>query len=475
MRATLGFIAAATLLLQLGCSSSDPEPSGPTECGADRSVGGVCVGLPAEPLCDEAVCTTDVTCNAVHEAFDQAGLSTAVDGASPGDCIALHPGAYQRVVVPGGVSLLGKSAADVSLEYVEVSGGSGTVLQGLTVGLDGIKLDAAKQVTVRAVRVSATSLDGIDANAGSSVSIVSSEIHGAARYAVSAFDVDSVSITGSIINGAMGPGVWAQCTGGCDCPTSVTVDISDTLITDTKIVGLSFVGVEATLRNVEVSGNSVDDSFTPGGGMSVSQCSDVDAVGLSVLDNSNFGVLVDDSTIHFGEQGSTTIEVMRNLRGIWLQNIGRSADQSATIVGFEVGENEGVGLGIDGESTSVSALEGTIRDTTLRAMPVLVDGVSASQEEIGDGLNWFAGSEVTLESLSVSSSARASVLIDGAVAPGSTIRSVTLDAGDEQKGIVQQNLEAGGTQPTVQSSPSVTTSAAEQFAIAKPPAIPPGI
>ena len=475
MRALVGSIAAVGLLLQLGCSSADPETTDPTTCADENTVGGVCVGVTSGTLCEQNACTADVSCGNVREAFDQAGLTAAADAASPGDCIALHAGTYTRVVVPGGVSLLGKGADHVFLDYVEVSGGSDTVVQGMTVGMDGIKLDAAASVTVRSVRVNATTLDGIDANAGSSVSIVNSEIHGAARYAVSAFDVTSVSVESSILNGAAGPGMWAQCSGGCDCPSSVSVTVSDTIIRDTKIVGLSFVGVDAVLRNVEISGNTVDNHFNPGGGMAVSQCSNVDAVGLSVLDNSNFGVLVDDSTIQFGEQGSTTIEVMRNLRGIWVQNIGQSTEQSVTIDGFELGENTGVGFGVDLESTSVTVRNGTIRDTSLIDLPVLVNGVSAASDQIGDGLNWFSTSQVTLHSLSVSNSARASVLIDGDVAPGSSVTSVTLSGGDEAKGILQQNLPDGGTTPTIQAAPSVTTSGAEEFAIPEAPQIPPGI
>ncbi|MBW2523454.1 MAG: right-handed parallel beta-helix repeat-containing protein [Deltaproteobacteria bacterium] len=438
-------------------------------------MGDVCVGVPSEPLCSDTFCTENVSCTNVVQVVDQAALEAAAGSASAGDCLALQPGNYGRVVISGGVHLLGKGADHVALDYVEVSGGTGTVIRGVTVGADGIKLDAAASVTITSVRVSAETLDGVDANAGSSVSVVDSEIHGAARYAISAFDVTQVDVERSVLNGAQGPGMWAQCTGGCDCQTTVSVNISDSVIRDTKIVGLSFVGVDAVLRNVEISGNTVDNHFNPGGGMSVSQCSSVDAVGLSVLDNSNFGVLIDDSTVSFGEQGSTTIEVMRNLRGIWVQNIGASSQQSVTLQGIDVGENTGVGVGIDGESTNVTVRDGTVRDTTLIDLPVLVGGVSASSEEIGDGVNWFALSQVTLESLTVSNSARSSVLIDGDVGAGSTIRSVTLASGDDSKGILQQNFVNGGVQPSVQAAPSVTTSAEEEFAIAQPPAIPPGI
>jgi hypothetical protein len=102
--------------------------------------------------------------------------------------------------------------------------------------------------------------------------------------------------------------------------------------------------------------------------------------------------------------------------------------------------------------------------------------VSASSESVGDGLDWFGASYLMVEGVTVSNSARASVLIDGAVAAGSTIQSLALGGGDEQKGILQQNVTVDDTSPSVGTGvPSVRTSASEEFAIATPPAVPPGI
>lgn len=475
MRIYVGCVAAASLLLQLGCSSTDPEPTGPAGCPEENVLGGVCVGVPAEPLCGDNVCTVNATCSTIREVVDQAGLDAAVGAATAGDCIALHPGSYVAALLPPSVSLLGRSVDEVRIDSVQINGGSGALVQGMSVGAEGIRLDGATDVTIRAVRINSTTADGIEANAGSSLSVYNSEVHGALRYALSAFDANEVLVEGSILNGASGPGMWAQCTGGCDCTTTVNVTMNDTIIRDTKIVGLSLVGASATLRNVEISGNTVDDHFQPGGGLSVSQCSTVDAVGLYVRDNSNFGILVDDSSVNFGEPGSTTIEVLRNLRGIWVQNIGASMPQTVLLTGCEVGENDGVGIGVDGASTNVTIRESTIRDTAIIDLPVLIGGVSAGAEAVGDGVNWFSVSQVVIDGLSVSNSARASVLIDGEVAAGSSIDNVTLGDGDDIKGILQQNF-AGGEQPAVGTgAPSVTTSAVEEFHIAQPPAIPPGI
>ena len=50
-----------------------------------------------------------------------------------------------------------------------------------------------------------------------------------------------------------------------------------------------------------------------------------------------------------------------------------------------------------------------------------------------------------------------------------------LDGGDEQKGLVQQNLEAGGIEPVVMAAPDLQTNAGEVFAVPAEITIPPGI
>jgi hypothetical protein len=95
---------------------------------------------------------------------------------------------------------------------------------------------------------------------------------------------------------------------------------------------------------------------------------------------------------------------------------------------------------------------------------------------VGDGLNWFDASSVVLDGITLSGSARQSVLIDGDVGQGSSITNVTLEGGDELLGILQQNYTQGGVQPVVGSgAPPVSTAAAEVYPIAEKMGLPPGI
>ena len=81
-----------------------------------------------------------------------------------------------------------------------------------------------------------------------------------------------------------------------------------------------------------------------------------------------------------------------------------------------------------------------------------------------------------IDGLTVSGSARASVLINGPVAPDSTIARVTLEGADATFGILQQNLPADGMQPQVgPSAPAITTAPGEQLHIADGLGIPPEI
>jgi hypothetical protein len=206
-------------------------------------------------------------------------------------------------------------------------------------------------------------------------------------------------------------------------------------------------------------------------------CSVVGATGVRVLNNSNFGVLVDNSSATFTlSSAGVGLEVSNNLRGIWAQHIGQANQQTVTIEGATVTGNTGVGLGVDGSSLNVSVTSCAVRDTSMVALPVLVGGVSAGAESVGDGVNWFGASQLKIDGLTVSNSARASVLINGPVAPNSSIARVTLEGNDLSLGILQQNLPVGGTQPQVgPSTPAITTAPGEQLHIADGLGIPPEI
>jgi hypothetical protein len=102
-----------------------------------------------------------------------------------------------------------------------------------------------------------------------------------------------------------------------------------------------------------------------------------------------------------------------------------------------------------------------VSGTTTKALPV--KGQLGSVQEVGHGIAWLDGSEVTVTGVTLSGNARASVLIDGE-ATGS-LSDLTLTGGDEQKGVVQQSFK-GGKQPGVSgSTPALKTEASEIFMI----------
>jgi hypothetical protein len=241
-------------------------------------------------------------------------------------------------------------------------------------------------------------------------------------------------------------------------------------ITGNTIVGLSLVGASAHLDNVEVTNTDVGQSFDAGGGISASACSTLTATDLRIADNEDFGLLLDDSALDVDG-----FSVARNLRGVWMQNIGASMPATASLRNATITENRGVGIGVASSSVGVTIQQTVVSDTKVISLPVLIDGVSASTEQVGDGITWKGGSQVALDGVTVSASQRVSVLIDGEVGSGSSIANVTLAGGDESLGILQQSVPEGGEQPSVTGSPSVTVLPDEQYSVPADVAIPPTI
>ena len=134
-----------------------------------------------------------------------------------------------------------------------------------------------------------------------------------------------------------------------------------------------------------------------------------------------------------------------------------------------IADNTAVGLGLGGASKGIIIICKTaITGTQVATVPVFENDMDlGTAKEVGDGLDWLDGSEATMDELSLSGNARASLLIDGPAA--GSLAQVTLSGGDEQKGIVQQSY-SGGPQPQLGGGvPPITTSAEEQFAVTKPP------
>jgi Right handed beta helix region len=464
-------LAAAIAILPLGCSGDETTAPTPEGCSEANLVGDVCAGVPTQKLCEGAACAP-ASCNTSTVVTNDADLATALAGASDGSCIVLSPGNYAQIDLPAvRVGLYAESAEDTAVGTITVSGGANTEISGLTAA--GLVV-LAGDVRLDAVRIADSGQDGVRVDAGASVRLDRSEILRAGRYGVAAFDSDSVTMDSTVIAESAGPGVWMQCSDGmgtpCSCNTDLTGSITNTKITGAKIVGISIVDASVTIDNVEVRETTVGANFEAGGGVSIAHCSDVTANNLSVLESADFGILVHDSTFDM-----TGGQVSENLRGVWMQFIGQSQPGYANLTGVTLDGNLGVGIGVDGGAQSVTVTGTAVENTASISLPVLVNGVSAASEEVGDGVAWLGLSQVVLDSVTVTNSARTGLLIDGDVSAGSSITNLTLNEDGEKANILHQNVTASGTTPVTSGTvPSVTTTPDEVYAVPDD-VVPPGI
>ncbi len=457
-----GTVLAAVLLAGSGCSSSKPDPV--TGCADGNTVGGVCAGVPATPLCDGGNCTDGGACSKVILVASSGDLGQ-VAGAKSGECISLAAGDYPAIDLNEGVSLFGVGAATTSVKGLVAKGGS-VRIGGITVGASGMSIKAGT-AAIDSVRVQldgkAKSPSGITLEAAAAATVSRSEIIGAGTYGISAIGAAAVTVQKTIIRDGAGPAVWASCGGTkCACKNPpVQVVISDSKFDQNALVGLSLVNAKATLTNVDVTHTKVGPDFKAGGGLSISGCSDVTGTSVHVIDSKDFGVLIDDSSAQL-----TGFLIDTNLRGMWVQNVGKSvATATVSFKSSDLRNNSGVAFGVAAGSRGVDLSGIGIDHTLLKALPVLVNG-QAGMNNVGDGVTWSGVSQMNVDGLNISNSARASMLIDGNVFTGSTLANVVLSQGDENKGIEQQNLKMNPVSPAIKNNaPNLKTSATEKFSV----------
>lgn len=460
-------VAGALLACLSGCGA-DPAPEG---CPEGDEIHGQCAGVPAAAVCDGDTCTAGVDCAETVSAGDDAALADAASSAAPGTCIALAPGSYGAVSLPGGVSLLGKSAASVSVQQVTVGGGDGAVVRGLAVGSGGLQVQGATGVRIESVLVSGAASTGLAVAAGSSVTVLTSTIEKGTREGLTVADGASVTIGQTLLADNDGPGLWAECSADCDCLSPPEVSVQDSIVRNNHVGGVVLFAAKASLERVDVTGTLVGDDFAfglGGGGISAAACSDLTAKELTVSESQSYGLLIDDSAALIGDpMGDPGVEIRGNSIGVWAQHISQSAPQTVTLDGVTVADNAGVGLGADGDSVGLIVCRSAISGTTLSDL--LVEG--GDSQQVGDGLLWLGGSEIAVDGLSLDGNARASIVIDGEAA--GSLANVTLSGGDEAKGIVQQSF-SGGQQPQAGAgAPAITTSADPLFSIPQaPPTVP---
>jgi hypothetical protein len=443
-------------LLLLGCSDETVTPH-PITSACAYQVAGTCVGASTQALCAQAACVAGVACEKVLPVANDAELAAAVGSAQPGDCIALAPGQYSAVTVPASVSLLGKGVAEVSVAGVVLAGGNGAVVRGMTIGGGGLRLEATMGALIDTVSVVDSAIDGIEAAQGASFSAVGVDVRGAARYGISAFDSGTITLERVAVSGSQGPGLWAQCASGCDCASKPMITVTTSLITDNKTVGVSLAGVIGVLQTVDITEHA-ELGFDPSGGMAVHGCAQLSMVGSRLLDNSSYGLLVDHASATIGgPTPAEAVEISRNQYGAWVQQLEADGSQP---VGFDhcvLEANQAVGLGLSGESKGIMFWNSGVLGTLAKIVPAYDQGV-AKQAEIGDAISWSDFSGADVKNVTLSGNARAAILIDGDVAQGSSIASLVLSGGDEQKGVVQQNLPVGGMAPMVDATVSVQQS-----------------
>ncbi len=395
----------------------------------------------------------------MRELAGAAELSAALASAAAGSCVKLKDGHFGAVEIPAGVHLVGASLDGVVLDGLSFATGMGASACRLTVA--GQVSVSASDAQLKYALVDEAPDNAVTVEPGASLTIAGSTISHAQRHGIVAFDTAALQIERSVIIDGAGPGLWLQCTGGCDCAAPpLTLWMRDVVVRRNALSGVSLIGVEADLARVRVAETMVGDNFEAGGGLSVSGCSTLTASGLEIVENADFGLLIDDSDVALGGPAEDErVEVRGNLRGIWIQHISVSAPHQARIDNAVLTGNIGVGIGFAGSygDGPITVTHTTISDTLDIALPVLVGGVSASVTCVGDAVHWLGGVEAHLDTVVTSGSGRYGVLIDGPAS--ATLKDVVLTGGDEDLGIVQVNFTDGPQPETLGSTPPIMATA----------------
>lgn len=477
MKLLLEFLKRAgvlALLLSAGAGCSDVEAVR-FDCAEKDRVGGAagaCVGVPATAECGVDACTEGVSCSNTIDVHDDGELKAAIASATAGTCIALAPGAYGPASLPGGVSLLGKSAADVAVEGVTLNGGEGAVVRGLTIRSGGLKINGATGAQITSVLVDGSGIEGVHIGPASEAAIVASTIRGASRYGVKIADGADVTLEASIVEASQGPGIWAGCTGECAaCTAPPKLSVKNSIVRENHVGGIALFTTWADLENIDILRTKAGDTWhadAGGGGLSVMSCSNLVATGLRIHDSASYGVLIEASSANMSSESAPDgdIDIRRNLMGVWVQNV--EAPQSVVLARALLDENRAVGVGTSGATRGFVFRRSTVQNTISHAVVAESDGNPIENTMVGDGFVWRDGSSVTMESVHFKKNARVSVLIHGP-AEGS-IDNVQLSGGDEKKGLFIQNVSNKDAKPTVGGgSPPLSTSKMETFAVPTAP------
>lgn len=424
--------------------------------------------------CGDA-CTRGLSCTAVVDASDDEELAEAVGEATRGTCIALAAGTYGEVTLPAGVSLLGADSAKTTVGTVTIPAGSGALVRGLHVaGVVKLEPDA---VDVRLERLLVTgSKNGIQADARASFTVADSVLSGVPEVSVLAIDSARVTVQRTTIENGAGPGVWVQCSAGCDCATPPVVELDTVTVRRAAHGGVVLVGSSATLTGVSIVDTQAGADFQGGGGLSASECSHLAAKALTVGGSLGYGVLLDGASADLGGGGDEVGIIIVNSRGggLYVQNTGDG--QPVSIANTTLTGNSAVGLHLASETTGIIIVNSKIEKTQLASVPaegwVGANKAPIGSADVGDGLIWGFGAAAQIDGLELSDNARNAALIDGPVGAGSSIANVTLGGTDAAKGIEQQHVSSPAEAPSTSNAPAIAQSAASPDATPVPPAGP---
>ena len=465
-RHLIGFIGLA--LVACGGDGEDKpanEPPPSSECM--YKLGEECVGLLSRPICADTFCSDGAFCEETFEVTSDMRLAELAPTLSPGACIALAAGSYSAVTLDRGVSLLGVGADLVTLTGpLDAPIGSGNrTIRGITVVGD-VSIGSGS-TTIDRVRVVDGSGYGIQVQFGGSLIVRSSEVHNAADGGIRARDAASLTVSDSVIVGSGDAGISALCPGGCLCTAPGTVDLANVLLQQNAHAGIVLSGVSGSVRNVEVT-DTVERASdrAGGGGVAISACADIRVTDATIAGSRSFGVLVSAASAQL-----SGLAISDNLVGMWLDSL--PDEQFVSVRDVELLGNHGVGFGARGvlSGTAFASAETTtisdVRVADTFGVEMVIDG---GTEQVGDGLLWLDGSLLEVSVVSVSNSARQDILIDGPVAQGSRLTSITLD--DSGSGVLQQNAADGANAPGGDDLPPITTANTTVHAVPLPPEVP---
>lgn len=433
-------------------------------------------GGTGEKVCGDAAC--------LWQALDE---FTARDGGTT--TIRLEPGSFEGTFeIPGGVTLVGAGPSS-ELAWtgegpaVVVPGSAGeTVLRdlGIRAGAGGGILAGPKQgaapggLTLQGVTVDVTGRIGVAARnmacfraedlelvgnvteqdeggIGQDASKERWAISGLAIWNVGQADLTDIDVHGFALSGVEINASTAMWDGG---------ELRALVGSAVHVSG----GAEATVQNLLIH-DIWDGQTRYGYGLVASEAAHLVTGGVTIHDNEQAGILVHEATGEFdgldvrGNQG----------RGVWIQHChGDGTVRAVTVRNATLADNLGVAFGVF-QSRDILLEDGRLDSTRKQPMRLYID---QGTEDIGDGIEVVASTELTFKRLTLDSNARAGVVVDGRNVDGDvqvSFDDVTI-SGNGERGFAVQHGEATGapevTDPGLQQADAEALAAGTTLGVA---------